>query len=843
MQSLTDLNDDELLCILNFVPDAYTFLSLLSTCSRLRDVASSELESRWCSFYANRFHFSEFELATVHSGLNWRAMLQERMAKLLALKQQMLEHAMQLPAPNGGIAAVAIVGGGGAGSVVLSHGRGPGEATVSKQNPAMTLEALRSVLVQLTEYEGMATRPLEVLVEQIRMLLRMIEGKGALMANAVRFRALLHFDGLDIMASALAYLTKLGPAYSEAQRLVMGVFFVVEMTSDLNPRPSRPIGLILPLRHQLVDSCKPDNQRLALSLLAKYNQHEETLNKFLPTFNLVAPLAPWLFDNAAPAVACSASILCSLETAEGHHMVRAIPRISERIVQLLSWTSNTGVISSCLALVTVLDATELVALDVIPILTRLVRVYYNFGLEGFILMCLLSLADLVLSPAATPILTSTDILSELISILKTLGGETRHRHTIKAILAVIRKLFPPHQPEHVANAFAKQFRALSGPAIFQELINEMDHTRRVSSQVMLEQLIQLTQPAQSSTGSGNLMDLDGLGSLHGALIPVHVPEPLDHLDLVELLYTTLNSASSDLLNEANLDQSERLEPLIGDLLWVPFTILHHSNVTNLLYSCLEYLSTLTFALPLSPIHQTHIGNTLLHLVQLFNPSCATTHSLISTHRPQNHPPGSELLAYCLKIATALIQQSELLHDVSQSFAETLVHFVLGKRHSAQTFDPAVLSSLMAFTIHATCRGGIETAVLNIVHQLVSIQLDDIQDLGLELEYAMLQALVWSKCEPTNATIKVPEFIIPQTPLRHWISLQPIIPILENHQPDVALIGLLGLASFVSTPKGRHLVSTFISDHQSSIHLAQSRSISNSIFWKRVTDLASLFPDR
>lgn len=67
--SFWDLNNDAILHVLSFIQDASTFLNTASTCLRMREIALSEVESRWCDFYAYQFELSADELKITCPGL------------------------------------------------------------------------------------------------------------------------------------------------------------------------------------------------------------------------------------------------------------------------------------------------------------------------------------------------------------------------------------------------------------------------------------------------------------------------------------------------------------------------------------------------------------------------------------------------------------------------------------------------------------------------------------------------------------------------------------------------------------------------------------------------------
>lgn len=67
--SLWDLNNDAILHVLSFIQDASTFLCTASTCLGLRELAMSEVEDRWCDFYAFQFALSAEELKLTYPGL------------------------------------------------------------------------------------------------------------------------------------------------------------------------------------------------------------------------------------------------------------------------------------------------------------------------------------------------------------------------------------------------------------------------------------------------------------------------------------------------------------------------------------------------------------------------------------------------------------------------------------------------------------------------------------------------------------------------------------------------------------------------------------------------------
>lgn len=62
MQGFLELNDDAIRHVLRHVPDAPTFFALATCSERLWGLATFEAHGLWRSFYASRFHLSEFEL-------------------------------------------------------------------------------------------------------------------------------------------------------------------------------------------------------------------------------------------------------------------------------------------------------------------------------------------------------------------------------------------------------------------------------------------------------------------------------------------------------------------------------------------------------------------------------------------------------------------------------------------------------------------------------------------------------------------------------------------------------------------------------------------------------------
>lgn len=69
MWSLVDLNDDAVLHVLSFIRDARTYLSTAASCLRFRMLAMSEVEGRWCEFYAEHYALSELELKLTYPDL------------------------------------------------------------------------------------------------------------------------------------------------------------------------------------------------------------------------------------------------------------------------------------------------------------------------------------------------------------------------------------------------------------------------------------------------------------------------------------------------------------------------------------------------------------------------------------------------------------------------------------------------------------------------------------------------------------------------------------------------------------------------------------------------------
>lgn len=591
------------------------------------------------------------------------------------------------------------------------------DSSASRSTPSLQLEQLKSFLIFLSDLDTLVTSPPELIDQKVTALFRYVESNAPLTFALSRFRLVQQFDGLLIIVSALSCLSALGPAYEEVQSRLMSFIFVVEMSSDLSPRPSRPIGVLVPLRYQLEQAQRMQNRQLALTLLGKFNQHDETMHSVLASLSLVKPVASWLFHEAVPAVVCSVSILSSIEDPIGCAQLRTVPGISQRVVHLLSWTSTLTVVSSALAVLPRLDLSELLGLGILTELLAVLRQAIDLGLDSLALMCLVDLDHFVrhCSPAVTPSsidISLSDVISELLVVLRGLERSSRSRHLIKLILVVIRATFQYSEFSASSLSYSRQFRSLSGPALLQELLFSTDHTRRLSLQTASEQLDFILQPdcwddlaalPQNGSPVGALragmssMDVDDTHSptrdfemrlpktLSGALVPASGfsrtgPKSQDLLDVVVELYQTLEEATRDLTSEGFEAVESAVEAQASDLFWASVSLIHNLNEPSLVLRSLEYLSTLSMAFlctpsPASPRTSSPRNTTSLSLKSAYKhvktieavvrrvllylePSWIAPHSLSQRvpRGPVSHsPPGSDITIPCLSISAALVQ--------------------------------------------------------------------------------------------------------------------------------------------------------------------------------------------
>lgn len=503
----------------------------------------------------------------------------------------------------------------------------------------------------LSDLKTLKTAEPDAIEQKVTALLRYVEGTAPLTFALPRFRLLQQFDGLMIVVSALSCLCSLGPLYEDAQNRLMSFLFVVEMSSDLNPRPSRPIGVFAPLRYQLVHARRTQNRQLALTLLGKYNQHDEAMHAFLADLDLVAPVATWLFHEAVPAVACSISMLSAIEDDIGCMQIRAVPGISSRVIHLLGWNSTLSVVSSSLALLPRLDHGELLALGIVPELLRVMRQVIDLGFDSLALMCLVCLEEFVRpshppaqstngsrrsSGTSTAEIALTDIIGDLLTTLRGLERSSRSRHLVKSILSVLRSTFQDSELGSTSLSYCRQFRSLNGPTLLQELIFSMDHTRRLLQQTANDQMefilqpdnwddlakIRQTRSKHSATGqSSTSMDVDAPfnpvddfeqrlpKSTPGALVPSSgssksTAKSQDQLDVVVDLYQTLNEATIDAISESLETVESVADSQAVDLFWVSTSLIHNLHEPAFILRAIEYISTLSAALFYGPTSAT-----------------------------------------------------------------------------------------------------------------------------------------------------------------------------------------------------------------------------------------------
>lgn len=539
------------------------------------------------------------------------------------------------------------------------------------------LEQFKAVMLYLADVHTLSPVPVDTLYKKITALLNYVDGGAPFSFTVSRFRVVMQYDGLLVVVSALAHIITLGPEYEECLLRLMGFLLMVEMTSDLVPRPARPMGILTILKSQITLASRTLNRHLALSLLGKYNQHDETMHFAISKMALVAPIAKWLFSEATPAVVCSTSILSAIEDSEGSAQLRAVPNISRRIFELLSWTSTLSVVSSALAILPHLDRKEMIMLGVIPELLSVLRSAMAAGVTSLALMALTSLDIFIstsqsyISPSSTPpppqsssysshnshfssptILPCADIVTEVLTTLRGLEKSHQSRHMIKSLLTVLKSSFR-EKNVGAPNALSscRHFRALGGPALLQEFIAALDHSRRLSQTEAESEIEFILNPddlgemAQTSDNSeentSNRMDIDKTGDdqstngrnltseeLFERRLPPSAPGALvqsssnntystnsgasqDQLDLVIDLYRTLNDSNSDYFSSEVSDVNESsYDEYASDLFWVPLSIIHHIREAELVCTELNYLSTLfaIFAPPASR-QQNQYGTT------------------------------------------------------------------------------------------------------------------------------------------------------------------------------------------------------------------------------------------
>lgn len=557
-----------------------------------------------------------------------------------------------LPAPPSAIAAPPLPSSPGplpANGMAISPLR-PSEPNSSRSPTALNLDQFKSFMLFLSDLKTIKITPPDVVEQKVTALLRYVEGVSPLTFALPRFRLLQQFDGLMIVVSALSCLCTLGSAYEDAQNRLMSFLFIVEMSSDLNPRPSRPIGIFTALRYQLEHAQRTQNRQLALTLLGKYNQHDDTMHTVLADLHLVAPVATWLFHEAVPAVACSISILSAIEDDIGCKQLRAVPGISQRVIHLLGWTSTLTVVSSSLALLPRLDHAELLALGIVPELLAVMRQVIDMGFDSLVLMCLLCLEEFVKSPSHVPSqrgsgsyhssvnaeIALTDIIGDLLTTLRGLERSSRSRHLVKGILSVLCATFQDSELGSSSLSYCRQFRSLNGPTLLQELIFSMDHTRRLTQQAANDQMEFILQPdnwddltkicqsgfkSPSKSHSSTSMDIDASinpandfeqrlpKSTPGALVPStgsskSSAKSQDQLDVVVDLYQTLNEATRDAISES-LDSIESIaDSQATDLFWVSTSLIHNLHEPALILRAIEYIATLSAALFYGPSSAT-----------------------------------------------------------------------------------------------------------------------------------------------------------------------------------------------------------------------------------------------
>lgn len=648
-------------------------------------------------------------------GSNWQLQMQNRISRLHKLRNMGSDSSLLLPAPNNSISHPSAPMSpvlNPAHSLAVSPIRSA-ESASSRSTVSLNLEQLKSFMLFFSDLKLLENASIGTIVEKVTMLFRYVEGISPLSFVLPRFRLFQQFDGLLVVVSALSLLNTLGSGYEDVQNRLMSFLFVVEMSSELNPRPPRPIGVLSALRYQLEHSTKNSNRKLALSLLGKYSQHEDSMHSVLAELGLVAPVASWLFHEATPAVACSISILRTIEDSLGSAQLRAVPGISKRVFDLLSWTSTLTVVTSALVILPMLDHMELLELGIVPQLLTVLRQSLAMGVDSLALMAVVCLQHFVQngasSVASDSSISHTDIISELLNTVRGLERSSRSRHLIKTILDVLATAFD--DPE-CSLSYCRQFRSLNGHSILQDLLYSMDHTRRFSLQNASEQMEFILQPdnwddlheiihrklnrdfnsTQNSHWSS--MEVDGEAdtaehefekrlpkSSTGALVTSSGVKPgaksHDQLDVVTAVYQTLTKANKDLCSEAFETVDSASESLFSDFFWVSTSLIHNLHEPALILRSLDYLSTLCSSFvyfpsshraSLSSSTKGHLTSIKKHVrilsavvrrvVAHLEPSWVEPHSLsqrVPRGRVSHSPPGSDVAISCISMAAVMIQ--------------------------------------------------------------------------------------------------------------------------------------------------------------------------------------------
>jgi hypothetical protein len=571
------------------------------------------------------------------------------------------------------------------------------------------MEGLQSLLKWFAEVPFMPLLSKDQHLEKCRALRRWIEEPHSFLA---RLRLLQTFDGLNLIFSTFSYVNNLGLAHEEAQESILGFFFLLEMNFE-GHRPGRPIGSLTPLRHQLVHSTSRSNRKYALTLIYRYTQNDDVIQAMIPELDLIPHVGAWLFETAQPPVVCSISILASVESDHGIQQLRAIPTVTERVMELLLWTHNFSVLTGALTLLRALDVATLISLNAFPTLLQLIPTCLHSGIESHALMALLNLELLIASPASHAHLASSPIISELIVILRTVD-RNRYRHITKAILQVFRKLFLD-SPDFARASLCRQFRSLAGVALLHDMALHYDSSRRMTSAVMMEKLNSLEANLQSngvedqyrndsstdpSINNGYQSPLShhplygqmkiatipkdlvggvprgapgaqgmagfrvaGAGGAGGPVPPVGSPPDLP--DMVADIYATLSASCQDLLTDLP-EPPETIDLYCADLLWAPLAILENAACHTLAASCLSYLHQLSLISNPCANQRRHVANILSYILTFISPSWSPSRVLVPHHhhnplqQPPSPPPlaGPEMLVDCISILTILLQHAD-----------------------------------------------------------------------------------------------------------------------------------------------------------------------------------------